>query len=102
MCMYLQLNILDKFWHLVRSLPICRPRQHCFCVCDALIEAVIPPSHPAHHEGSVHDQYINRVYYELIGGVDEDEIGMSGRNVVGTHPYAHPQHIKVFKHLLYI
>ena len=29
-------------------------------------------------------------------------VGMSGRNVVGTHPYAHLQHIKVVKHLLYI
>jgi hypothetical protein len=27
---------------------------------------------------------------------------MSNHNVVGTHPYAHPQHIKVVKHLLYI
>ena len=24
-------------------------------------------------------------------------VGMSGRNVVGTHPYAHPQHIMVVK-----
>ena len=29
-------------------------------------------------------------------------IGKSGRNVVKTHPYAHPQHIKVVKHLIYI
>ena len=27
---------------------------------------------------------------------------MSGHNMVGTHPYAHPQHIKVVKHLLYV
>ncbi len=27
---------------------------------------------------------------------------MSGRKVLGTHPYAHPQHIKVVKHLSYI
>ena len=25
-----------------------------------------------------------------------------GRKVVGTHPYAHPQHIKVDKHFIYI
>jgi hypothetical protein len=29
-------------------------------------------------------------------------VGISGRNMVGTHPHAHPQHIKVVKHLLYI
>jgi len=29
-------------------------------------------------------------------------VDMSGHNVVWTHPYAHPQHIKVVKHLLYI
>ena len=29
-------------------------------------------------------------------------VGMSNHNVVGTHPYAHPQHIKVVKHLIYI
>jgi hypothetical protein len=29
-------------------------------------------------------------------------VGMSGCNVVGTHPYAHPQHIKVVKHLIYV
>jgi hypothetical protein len=27
---------------------------------------------------------------------------MSGRNMVGTHPHAHPQHIKVVKDLSYI
>ena len=27
---------------------------------------------------------------------------MGSRNMVGTHPYAHPQHIKVVKHLMYI
>ena len=59
----------------VFSLSICHPRQHQHClraVCDALIEVILPPSHPAHHEGSVHDQYIDRVYSESIGGVDED------------------------------
>ncbi len=29
-------------------------------------------------------------------------VNMSGRSVVWTHPYAHPQHIMVVKHLLYI
>jgi len=29
-------------------------------------------------------------------------VGMSNHSVVGTCPYAHPQHIKVVKHLLYI
>jgi hypothetical protein len=29
-------------------------------------------------------------------------VGMSGRNMVGTHPYAHSQHVKVVKHLAYI
>jgi len=29
-------------------------------------------------------------------------VDMSGRKVVWTHPYAHPQHIKIVKHLLYI
>jgi len=29
-------------------------------------------------------------------------VGMGGHNVVGRHPYAHPQHIKVLKHLIYI
>ena len=29
-------------------------------------------------------------------------VGMGGRNVVGTHPYAHPQHIKDVKYLIYI
>ncbi len=33
---------------------------------------LLPPSHPAHHEGLVCDQYIDHVYYESIGGVDED------------------------------
>jgi hypothetical protein len=27
---------------------------------------------------------------------------MSGRNVVGTHPSAHPQHMNIFKHLVYV
>ena len=53
----------------VYSLPICHPRQPCLrAVCDSLIEVILPPSHPAHHEGSVHDRYIDRVYYESIGG----------------------------------
>jgi len=26
---------------------------------------------------------------------------MRGHNVVGTLPYAHPQHIKVLKHIVY-
>jgi hypothetical protein len=55
------------------SLPICHPWQHClWAVCDALIEVLLPPLHPAHHEGLIHDPYIDRVYYESIGGVDED------------------------------
>jgi hypothetical protein len=29
----------------------------------------------------------------------ETLVSMSGRNVMGTHPYAHPQHIKFVKHL---
>jgi hypothetical protein len=33
---------------------------------------LLPPSDAAHHEGLVHNQYIDRMYYELIGGVDED------------------------------
>jgi hypothetical protein len=69
----------------VYSLPICRPRQHCLrAVCDALIEVIIPPSHPAHHEGSVHDRYIDHVYYESIGGVDED-----GNCSFASHNSAH-------------
>ena len=57
----------------VFSLPIPCPQQYCLrAVCDALIEVLLPPSHPAHHEGSDHDQYIDHVYYESIGGVDED------------------------------
>ena len=28
-------------------------------------------------------------------------VGMSGCNVVGTHPYAHQQHIMIVKHLIY-
>jgi hypothetical protein len=47
--------------------------------------------------------------YELSAGSCSDFyqnsnslVGMSGRNVVRTHPYAHPQHMKVVKHLLYI
>jgi len=69
----------------VYSLPIRRPRQHCLrAVCDALIEVIIPPSHPAHHEGSVHDRYIDSVYYESIGGVDED-----GNCSFASHNSAH-------------
>ena len=57
----------------VFSLPIPCPQQYCLrAVCDALIEVLLPPSHPAHHEGSDHNQYIDHVYYESIGGVDED------------------------------
>ena len=29
-------------------------------------------------------------------------VGMGGHNMMGTHPYAHPQHIKVVKHLICI
>jgi len=29
-------------------------------------------------------------------------VDMSGNKVVWTHPYAHPQHVKVVKHLIYI
>jgi hypothetical protein len=44
----------------VYSLPICRPLQQCLrAVCDALQDVLLPPSHPAHHEGSDHDQYID-------------------------------------------
>jgi hypothetical protein len=69
----------------VYSLPICHPRQPCLrAVCDSLIEVILPPSHPAHHEGSVHDRYINRVYYESIGGVDED-----GNCSFASHNSAH-------------
>ncbi len=40
----------------VYSLPICHPRQQCLrAVCDALQEILLPPSHPAHHEGLDHD-----------------------------------------------
>ena len=45
----------------------------------------------------------------LMGGSSPDFwqnslslVGMSGHSVVGTHPYSHPQHIKVVKHLIYI
>ena len=49
------------------------PRPHCLqAVCDALIEVLLTPSHPTHHEGLVHNQYIDRVNYKSIGGVDED------------------------------
>jgi hypothetical protein len=57
----------------VHSLPIRRPRQQCLrAVCDALQEVLLPPSHPAHHEGSDHNQFIDRLYYQSIGGVDKD------------------------------
>jgi hypothetical protein len=75
----------------VYSLPIRRHRQHCLrAVCDALIEVIFPPSHPAHHEGSVHDRYIDRVYYESIGGFDEDgdcsfASHTSAHNLIGNH-----------------
>ncbi len=69
----------------VYSLPIHHPRQHCLrAVCDALIEVILPPSHPAHHEGLVHDQYIDHVYYESIGGVHED-----GNCSFASHNSAH-------------
>ena len=29
-------------------------------------------------------------------------VNMGGHNMMGTHPYAHPQHIKVVKHIIYI
>jgi hypothetical protein len=57
----------------VYSLPIRRPQQQCLrAVCDALQEILLPPSHPAHHEGSDHDPYIDRLYYQSIGDVNED------------------------------
>ena len=69
----------------VYSLPICRPGQHCLqAVCDVLIEVFLPPLHPTHHEGSVHDQYIDRVNYESISGVDED-----GNCSFASHNSAH-------------
>ena len=69
----------------VFSLPIPCPQQYCLrAVCDALIEVLLPPSHPAHHEGSDQNQYIDRVYYESIGGVDED-----GNCSFASHNAAH-------------
>jgi hypothetical protein len=69
----------------VYSLPICRPQPHClWAVCDALIEVLLPPLHVSHHEGLVHDRYINRLYYESIGGVDED-----GNCSFASHNSAH-------------
>ena len=69
----------------VYSLSICRPQPHCLqAVCDALIEVLLPPLYAAHHEGLVRDQYINRLYYELIGGVDED-----GNCSFASHNSAH-------------
>jgi hypothetical protein len=69
----------------VYSLPICRPRPHCLqAVCDALIEVLLPPLHAAHHEGLVHNRYINCLYYESIGGVDED-----GNCSFASHNSAH-------------
>ncbi len=57
----------------VYSLPICRPRQQCLpAVCNALPEHLLPPSHPAHHEGLDHDQYIDQLYYQSIGGINKD------------------------------
>ncbi len=57
----------------VYSPPICHPQQQCLrAVCDALQEVLLPPSHPAHREGLDHDRYINLLYYQLIGGVNED------------------------------
>ncbi len=59
----------------VYSLPICHPRQQCLqAVCDALQEVLLPPSHPAHHEGLDHNRYINRLYYQSIGGINKDGI----------------------------
>ncbi len=56
------------------SLPICRPRQQCLrAVCDALKEVLLPPSHPAHHEGSYHDRYIHWLYYQSIGAINKDK-----------------------------
>ena len=81
------------------SLPIHRPWQHClWAVCDALIEVLLPPLHPAHHEGLIHDQYINCIYYESIGGVDED------RNCsIASHNSAHKliDNCLTWKHLLF-
>ncbi len=45
---------------------------------------LLPPSHPAHQEGSVRDQFIDCVYYESIGDVDED-----GNCSFASHNSAH-------------
>ncbi len=69
----------------VYSLPIRCPRQQCLqAVCDALQEVLLPPSHPAHHEGSDHNRYINQLYYRLIGGINED-----GNCSFASHNSAH-------------
>ncbi len=57
----------------VYSLPVCHPQQQCLgAVCDALQEVLLPPSHPSHHEGSNHNWYIDRLYYQSVGGVNKD------------------------------
>ncbi len=67
------------------SLPIHRPQQQCLqAVCDALQEILLPPSHPAHHEVSDHNRYINHLYYQLIGGVYKD-----GNCSFASHNSAH-------------
>ncbi len=67
------------------SLPIHCPWQQCLqAICDALQEVLLPPSHPTHHEGSDNNQYINRLYYQSIGGVDED-----GNCSFASHNSAH-------------
>ena len=77
------------------SLPICRPQPHCLrAVCDALIEVLLPPLHVAHHDGSVHDRYIDRLYYESIGGVNED-----GNCSFASHNSAHKL---IYDHLTWL
>ena len=39
---------------------------------------------------------------QICGKIPQAWSAVGGHNVVGTHPYAHPQHIKVVKHILYI
>ena len=69
----------------VTSLPICHLWQHCLrVVCDLLQQVLLPPIHPAHHKGSVHDRYINQLYYQSIGGINKD-----GNCSFASHKSAH-------------
>ncbi len=49
-----------------------------------------------------HDELLAGSCPDFVLQKSESLVGMSSRNMVGTHPHAHPQHIKVVKHHSYI